>query len=155
MGEKATGFSRLDAQRIARTVRTVERLAPPTLGGGGDTRRGFHGTIWVKLGAEHTSGLGHYQWSQYQLSAGAFTAGGASSPTGIYSAIEANGTSGLTGKYVELTPAGVDGSSNPLYVFSYTIPPLVPVTVSQTGGSAGGVGAFCTFTYSWTDPAGT
>ena len=37
----AYGFSANDSRRIARAVKTTERLAPPTLGGTSDARRGI------------------------------------------------------------------------------------------------------------------
>lgn len=61
MADKPVGFSNRDAQRIGRTVRTVERLGVPTLGGNSNGRWGSASPLPMYLvnvyGGQHGNNL--------------------------------------------------------------------------------------------------
>ena len=156
-------FDAQSAARIAKVVRNAERTAGastplPTI------NAGLSSYFWIKLGTEDPNNPGRYQWTKQDwnvtISGIGFkdsTLGGTSDTTN-YSARDANKTSGLKGVIVEARFYGYDTNSppNPVYLFgSAQSSPFIPVYVQVDGGSAGGTGGTCSYTYTVTNLDGS
>lgn len=141
----AVRFSRKSASRIAAATRKVEAMAPPLREGPG-TGRAREPRLGGRFWAEVTGGsVGAYTWKlMYPDATGDLVAADpAVTGSGLY---EANGSHLETGQRVEATFAGLDGSSNPLYVCAAAMG-MFPVTLTQTGGSNGNKTTAASWTY--------
>ena len=107
------------ANRVLAATERVERELPPPPRRGKRRDVGLSPPFWVELTGEDPAAAGWYKWKKIYPTADDFedTDPLIDSGTDVYSAHEANDTSGLTGKRVKIEFNGYDATPAAVYLF--------------------------------------